>query len=346
MAAREGGGDIDTNPTLRTDVPEGQGGADDQRHHRPGHQARHRRATRAAPTRRSRTRATRPGGVALLIDVLTDNRNRTGAEVRNVFTKLGGSMAEPGAVGWQFSRQRRRAWSTGAVDEDERDAGRARRRRRRHRRRRRQLAGHVRRRASSTTCRTRSRPPGIDGRVGRHHRWCRDNLVPVDDRRGRAQEVLRIIDALEDNDDVQDVYANFDIADDVMEAVGGRGMSVGVGDQAPDFTLPGTGGATYSLADYAGQPVVLVFYPGDDTPVCTKQLNSLQRRARPVRAARRPGARHLGAGRRQPRAVRRQARLRVPAARRHRQGGRRRLRHARPARLPAAQRVHHRRAAA
>ena len=46
------------------------------------------------------------------------------------------------------------------------------------------------------------------------------------------------------------------------------------GDRAPAFTLPGTGGRDYSLADYAGQPVVLVFYPGDDTPVCTKQLNS------------------------------------------------------------------------
>jgi len=51
-------------------------------------------------------------------------------------------------------------------------------------------------------------------------------------------------------------------------------MSLSVGDVAPDFTLPGTGGRRYSLSDYAGQPVVLVFYPGDDTPVCTKQLNS------------------------------------------------------------------------
>ncbi|MEI8240910.1 MAG: YebC/PmpR family DNA-binding transcriptional regulator, partial [Actinomycetota bacterium] len=46
-----------------------------------------------------------PGGAALLVDVLTDNRNRTGADVRNVFNKLGGSLAEPGAVGWQFSRR-------------------------------------------------------------------------------------------------------------------------------------------------------------------------------------------------------------------------------------------------
>ncbi len=47
-----------------------------------------------------------------------------------------------------------------------------------------------------------------------------------------------------------------------------------VGDQAPDFSLPGTGGKTYSLADYKGQTVVLVFYPGDNTPVCTRQLQS------------------------------------------------------------------------
>lgn len=51
-------------------------------------------------------------------------------------------------------------------------------------------------------------------------------------------------------------------------------MSVAVGDKAPDFTLPGTGDRSYSLADYRGQPIVLVFYPGDDSPVCTKQLNS------------------------------------------------------------------------
>ena len=51
-------------------------------------------------------------------------------------------------------------------------------------------------------------------------------------------------------------------------------MALGVGDQAPDFTLPGTGGRSYSLSEYRGRPVVVVFYPGDDTPVCTKQLNS------------------------------------------------------------------------
>lgn len=51
-------------------------------------------------------------------------------------------------------------------------------------------------------------------------------------------------------------------------------MSIGVGDRAPEFTLAGTGGVSHSLSDFLGRPVVLVFYPGDDTPVCTKQLNS------------------------------------------------------------------------
>ena len=51
-------------------------------------------------------------------------------------------------------------------------------------------------------------------------------------------------------------------------------MALAPGDPAPDFTLPGTGGRSYTLAEMRGQPVVLVFYPGDNTPVCTKQLTS------------------------------------------------------------------------
>ena len=51
-------------------------------------------------------------------------------------------------------------------------------------------------------------------------------------------------------------------------------MALSPGDLAPDFTLPGTGGRSYSLSEYAGRPVVVVFYPGDDTAVCTKQLSS------------------------------------------------------------------------
>lgn len=53
-------------------------------------------------------------------------------------------------------------------------------------------------------------------------------------------------------------------------------MAVGVGDEAPDFTLQGTGGGSFTLSDFRGGPVVLAFYPGDNTTVCTKQLDSYQ----------------------------------------------------------------------
>jgi peroxiredoxin Q/BCP len=56
-----------------------------------------------------------------------------------------------------------------------------------------------------------------------------------------------------------------------MAKKNGKG-AVNVGDVAPDFRLPGTGGREYALSDYRGRVVVLVFYPGDDTPVCTRQL--------------------------------------------------------------------------
>ncbi len=54
---------------------------------------------------------------------------------------------------------------------------------------------------------------------------------------------------------------------------------VGVGDSAPDFVLPGTGGRTYRLSDYRGRKVILAFYPGDFTPVCTKQFSSYRDQA-------------------------------------------------------------------
>lgn len=53
-------------------------------------------------------------------------------------------------------------------------------------------------------------------------------------------------------------------------------MSVGVGDLAPDFELPGTGGRSYRLSEYRGRVVVIVFYPGDDTTVCTRQLSAYE----------------------------------------------------------------------
>ena len=104
MAAREGGGDITANATLRTmfdkardaSVPidtieraikRGTGELEGVRYEQVSYEG------------------YAPGGVAIIVECLTDNRNRTGAEIRNVFTRNGGSMAEPGAVAWQFERK-------------------------------------------------------------------------------------------------------------------------------------------------------------------------------------------------------------------------------------------------
>jgi YebC/PmpR family DNA-binding regulatory protein len=156
-----------------------------------------------------------PGGVAMLIDVLTDNRNRTSAEVRNIFSKLGGSMAEPGAVGWQFSR--RGVVLVNGSDEDSvmlaaLDAG----------------ADDV--SADGDGWRITTDPSavyevrdalqaaGLDI-ASAESTMVSSLTVEVHDA-DDARKILRIMDALEENDDVQDVYSNFDISDELMEAVG------------------------------------------------------------------------------------------------------------------------------
>ncbi|MEM1333080.1 MAG: YebC/PmpR family DNA-binding transcriptional regulator [Actinomycetota bacterium] len=207
------GGDVDANPTLRTAVQ---------------------KAKAARMTNEAIDRAIKrgtgesgedvnyetimyegyaPGGVALMIDVLTDNRNRISAEVRQIFTKLGGSMAEPGAVGWQFARKGQIVTVDG-IDEDDvmmaaLDAG---------------AEDIV---AQGDAWRITTDPSdvydvkaaldaaGIET-ISADSPLVSENLVPVTDS-GDAKAILRIMEALEDNDDVQDVFSNFDISDDLME---------------------------------------------------------------------------------------------------------------------------------
>ena len=156
-----------------------------------------------------------PGGVALLIDVLTDNRNRTGSEVRGVFTRLGGSLAEPGSVSWQFGR-RGVIMIDGAATEDDvmlsaLDAG----------------ADDVADDGGTWRVTTDAskvydvRDAMADAGLtvlSADAPMVSDNVVPITSVE-EAKRVLRVVEALEDNDDVQDVFANFDIADDVMDDV-------------------------------------------------------------------------------------------------------------------------------
>jgi YebC/PmpR family DNA-binding regulatory protein len=211
VAAREGGGDPDSNATLRTMVY---------------------KAKQAQMTNDAIDRAIKrgtgdsegahyeavtyegyaPGGVAVLVDVLTDNRNRTGAEIRSVFSRMGGSMAEPGAVSWQFSRRgvvlvpRRyeeddvmmAALEAGADDiADEGDAWR--------------VTGEP---NAVEDIRGALEQAGIEV-TSAESTMISSLLVPVESTED-AKKVLRIIDALEDNDDVQDVFSNFDIPDSIL----------------------------------------------------------------------------------------------------------------------------------
>ena len=155
---------------------------------------------------------------------------------------------------------------------------------------------------------------------------------PLDDA-ATAKSVLRVIDALEEHDDVQNVYANFDIPDDVL--AGGRGMSE-PGGRRPGARLhaagrrEGTSGATTRSRSTAGRKVVLAFYPGDFTPGLHDA--SCARTATTSRSSSGVGAVVLGISPQDVDSHERwieQEQLPVPAARRHRQAGDRGVRRAR-----------------
>jgi YebC/PmpR family DNA-binding regulatory protein len=150
-----------------------------------------------------------------MVDVLTDNRNRTGAEIRNLFSKNGGSMAEPGAVAWQFDRKGQIIVPR-AVDEEELmltalDAG----------------AEDIVDDGDSWRVTT---PPTELHAV---RTALDEGGIPIDssdltmvpqatvplDTAESAKKVLRLMDALDEHDDVQGVHANFDIPDAILETV-------------------------------------------------------------------------------------------------------------------------------
>ena len=160
VAAREGGGDVDANPTLRTMVQKARDSSVPvdtiERAIKRG--TGELEGVRYEPVSYE---GYAPSGVAVYVECLTDNRNRTGAEVKNIFTRNGGSLAEPGAVAWQFERKGVIILEKSARDRGRPHAGRARRRRRGHRRPGRHLADHDRRRPICTRCATALEAPAI-----------------------------------------------------------------------------------------------------------------------------------------------------------------------------------------
>lgn len=216
VAAREGGGDPETNPTLRTmfqkardaSVPldtieraikRGTGELEGV-HYEP-----------------INYEGYAPCGVAVIVECLTDNRNRASAEIRAIFTKNGGSMAEPGSVAWQFERKGVVNVANGAgVDEDQltlvaADAG----------------AEDVRDSGDGWEVVTPPSALAVVRSAIESKGWQVANselvmqpsqTVPIQSEND-ARKVLRLVDLLDEHDDVQNVYANFDIPDSVLELV-------------------------------------------------------------------------------------------------------------------------------
>jgi YebC/PmpR family DNA-binding regulatory protein len=214
VAAREGGGDPDANPTLRTMFQK----ARDASIPMDTIERAIKRGTgelEGVTYEAITYEGYAPGGVAILVDCLTDNRNRTGAEVRSLFTRNGGSIAEPGAVAWQFERKGV-VIVPRSVEEDDLmlvalDAGAD------------DIAdeGDTWRVTSAPTDLHRLRTALDDAGVAVDSSdltMLPANTVPLESGEA-AKKVLRLVDALDEHDDVQNVYANFDIPDDVLQAV-------------------------------------------------------------------------------------------------------------------------------
>lgn len=203
VAAREGGGDLEANPNLRTMVQK----ARDNSMPKDNIERAIKRGTgelegvRYEPVNYE---GYAPHGVAVYVETLTDNRNRTGAEIKNIFSKSGGSLAEPGAVSWQFERKGL-LYVDGAISEDDvmgvaidagaedivRDGERW------------EITAPANDFTSVREALVQAGMPPTSTELT----MISGNSVAVEDVTA-AKSVMRVIDMLEENDDVNNVYSN------------------------------------------------------------------------------------------------------------------------------------------
>lgn len=213
-AAREGGGDPDSNARLRAALDKARQAGMPQDNVKRAIQ----RGTgdiEGVAFESAVYEGYGPSGVAILIELLTDNRNRVVSELRRVFSRNGGNLAESNAVAWLFERKGvvlvpLEAASEEAVLETALESG----------------AEDM--QTDETSYEIRTEPAGIEdvkkaldaANIG--YESAEVTMLPqtrVTLGEKEAQQVLRLMDELEDMDDVQQVYANFDIPDQIMEAV-------------------------------------------------------------------------------------------------------------------------------
>jgi YebC/PmpR family DNA-binding regulatory protein len=212
VAAREGGGDPDANPALATAVQK----ARDVSMPKDNIQRAIDRGTGegadAAAIERVVFEGYGPGGAAILVEALTDNRNRTSAEVRHAFTKHGGSLGEPGSVAWIFEKRGVVVVDAerygeddliAAIDagaEDVQQDG--------------DLLKEITDPAGLSAVREALESAGVEIQSSDLAMEPR-NAVEVDE--SAAPALLRLLDALEEHDDVNEVHANFDIPQEILE---------------------------------------------------------------------------------------------------------------------------------
>jgi YebC/PmpR family DNA-binding regulatory protein len=213
VAAREGGGDLDANATLRTMYQK----ARDSSVPMDTIERAIKRGTGELEGVRYEAVAYEgyaPSGVAVIVECLTDNRNRTGAEIRAAFSHNGGSMAEPGAVSWQFERKGVVTVARSFAEDDLMtivlDAG----------------ADDLRDEGDmwmlvcdpSSLHELRSALEAAKIAIDSAEvQMLPTQTVPITTE-ATAKKVLRLLELFEDHDDVQNVYSNFDIPDEIFEA--------------------------------------------------------------------------------------------------------------------------------
>ena len=213
-AARMGGGDADSNPRLRTAV------AAAKTANMPSDtiQRAIKKGTGELPGEvyeEITYEGYGAGGVAILVDVLTDNKNRTVAEIRHLFAKHGGNLGETGCVAWMFARKGLITLNTHQIDEDTLlelvlEAG----------------GDDIKTAADAyeivtapeafEDVRSTLEQKGLTFDVA-EVTMMPQNTVPVEGK--QAEQVLRLMEALDDQDDVRKAHANFDISDEVMAAL-------------------------------------------------------------------------------------------------------------------------------
>jgi len=216
VAAKQGGGDLDSNPRLRLAVDKAKGGnvPNDtiERAIKKGAGG-----EEQADWDEIRYEGYAPGGIAVIVDCLTDNRNRTASEVRHAFTKHGGNLGTDGSVAYMFQKKGVISYASGADEDALMEAGL-------------EVGAEDIVGNDDGSVDVYTTPEDFEdvknGLVDAGHEpenaeitFEADTLSPVD--KDGAEKVLRMVDFLEDLDDVQEVYTNADIPDEVMAELEG-----------------------------------------------------------------------------------------------------------------------------